>query len=46
VLALDDLLAAPAGWEDTPIYAVNDLVDMVHKLAEAPATEAVPGTTT
>jgi ubiquinone/menaquinone biosynthesis C-methylase UbiE len=44
VLALDDLPAAPAGWEDTPIYAVNDLVDMVHKLAEAPATEAVPGT--
>jgi hypothetical protein len=38
VLALDDLPAAPRGWEGAPIYAVADLVDVVHRLANARAT--------
>jgi SAM-dependent methyltransferase len=37
VLALDDLAAPPTGWEGVPIYAVHDLVDVVHRLTEEPA---------
>lgn len=32
VLALDDLTEAPAGWEGVPVYAVSDLIDVVHRL--------------
>lgn len=32
VLALDDLAEAPAGWEGVPVYAVSDLIDVVHRL--------------
>lgn len=34
VLALDDLAAAPRGWDGVPIYAVPDLVDVVHRLTD------------
>jgi SAM-dependent methyltransferase len=36
VLALDDLPAAPRGWEHVPIYAVAELLDVVHRLVESP----------
>jgi SAM-dependent methyltransferase len=42
VLALDDLPSAPHGWEGAPIYAVADLVDVVHRLAGDPANLADP----
>jgi len=32
VLALDDLPLPPPGWEGAPIYAVSDLVDLVHRM--------------
>jgi hypothetical protein len=32
VLALDDLPAALPGWEGVPVYALRDLVDVVHHL--------------
>lgn len=35
VLALDDLPSPPPGWEGVPIYAVSDLVDVVHRMADA-----------
>lgn len=35
VLALDDLSATPRGWEGAPIYAVTDLVDVVHRLSDS-----------
>jgi hypothetical protein len=34
VLALDDLPEPPPGWEGVPIYAVHDLVDVVHRLTD------------
>jgi SAM-dependent methyltransferase len=37
VLALDDLPMPPTGWEGVPIYAVHDLVDVVHRVTEDPA---------
>jgi C-methyltransferase C-terminal domain/Methyltransferase domain len=36
VLALDDLPVPPPGWEGVPIYAVTDLVDVVHRLTGDP----------
>ncbi|HSK97510.1 MAG TPA: methyltransferase domain-containing protein [Euzebyales bacterium] len=36
VLALDDLAEPPPGWEGVPIYAVHDLVDVVHRLTDVP----------
>jgi len=35
VLALEDLPLAPPGWEGVPIYAVSDLVDVVHRMSDA-----------
>jgi hypothetical protein len=34
VLALDDLPSPPPGSEGVPIYAVSDLVDVVHRMAD------------
>jgi galactose-1-phosphate uridylyltransferase len=36
VLALDDLTEPPPGWAGVPIYAVHDLVDVVHRLTDVP----------
>lgn len=35
VLALDDLPDASPGWEGVPVYAVTDLIDVVHRLTTA-----------
>ncbi|HSK96190.1 MAG TPA: methyltransferase domain-containing protein [Euzebyales bacterium] len=32
VLALDDLRHQPPGWEGVPVYAVDDLIDVVHRV--------------
>lgn len=34
VLALDDLPLLPPGWSGVPIYAVSDLVDIVHRMTD------------
>jgi SAM-dependent methyltransferase len=36
VLALDDLPAPPRGWSGVPVYAVTDLVDVVHHVTDNP----------
>lgn len=41
VLALDDLPVPPKGWEGVPIYAVTDLVDVVHRLTDDPGLHLV-----
>jgi hypothetical protein len=35
VLALDDLPESPDAWEGAPVYAVSDLIDVVHRLTGA-----------
>jgi SAM-dependent methyltransferase len=40
VLALDDLPMTPQGWEGVQIYAVTDLVDLVHQLTDDPAVQS------
>lgn len=37
VLALDDLPESPDAWEGAPVYAVSDLIDVVHRLTGAVA---------
>lgn len=37
VLALDDLPERPDAWEGAPVYAVSDLIDVVHRLTGAAA---------
>jgi hypothetical protein len=40
VLALDDLPESPDAWEGAPVYAVSDLIDVVHRLTGAVAPPA------
>lgn len=43
VLALDDLTELPPGWNDAAIYAVADLVDVVHDITgERPSRRLAP----
>jgi hypothetical protein len=37
VLVLDDLPESPDAWESAPVYAVSDLIDVVHRLTGAMA---------
>lgn len=40
VLALDDQPERPDAWEGAPVYAVSDLIDVVHRLTGAAAPAA------
>jgi hypothetical protein len=34
MLALDELPVPPPGWRGVPVYAVTDLVDVVHRVTD------------
>jgi len=46
VLALDDLPESPDAWEGAPVYAVSDLIDVVHRLTGAVAPPTADDATT